>query len=75
MLIWYKMIHKFSYELNIEHNAYGSKIRSLHPKIMTRIYLESNCANLVIKNNNIIYKLWHNCSSHGHSIEHNGQIF
>ena len=31
-----------------------------------KIYLEPNYANLVIKNNKIIYKLWHNCSSHEH---------
>ena len=31
-LIWYKMIHKFSYERNIEHNK--SKVRTLHPKII-----------------------------------------
>ena len=29
MLIWYKMMHKFSYEHNIEHDR--SKIRALHP--------------------------------------------
>ena len=29
MLIWYKMMRKFSYEHNIEHNR--SKIRALHP--------------------------------------------
>ena len=69
MLIWYKMMHKFSYE----HNR--SKIRALHPKIIGKIYLEPNYANLVIKNNKIIYKLWHNCSSHEHNIEHNRQIF
>ena len=40
-----------------------------------KIYLEPNYANLVIKNNKIIYKLWHNCSSHEHNIEHNRQIF
>ena len=44
MLIWYKMMHKFSYEHNIEHNR--SKIRALQPKI---IDLEANHANLVIK--------------------------
>ena len=32
MLIWYKMIHKFSYEHSTEHNK--SKIRAQHPKIM-----------------------------------------
>ena len=32
---------------------------------------EPNCANLVIKNNKIIYELWHNCNSYGHNIEHN----
>ena len=46
MLIWYKMMHKFSY--NIEHNR--STIRALHPKIIGKIYLEHNYANLVIKN-------------------------
>ena len=69
MLIWYKMIHMFSYDHNIEHNR--SKIRALHPKIIGKIYLEPNYANLVIKNNKILYKLWHNCSSH----EHNRQMF
>ena len=43
------MMHKFSYEHNIEHNR--SKIRALHPKIIDKIYLEPNYANLVIKNN------------------------
>ena len=31
--------------------------------------------NIVLKINKIIYKLWHNCSSHGHNIEHNRQNF
>ena len=48
MLIWYKMMHKFSYE----HNK--SKIRALHHKIIGKIYLEPNYANLVITNNKII---------------------
>ena len=48
------MMHKFSYVHNIEHNR--SKIRALHPKIIDKIYLEPNYANLVIKNK-IIYKL------------------
>ena len=39
----------------IEHNR--SKTRSLHPKIIVKIYLEPNYANLVIKNNKIIYNL------------------
>ena len=34
MLIWYKMMHKLSYEHNIEHK---SKIRALHPKIIGKI--------------------------------------
>ena len=39
MLMWYKMMHKFSYEHNIEHNR--SKIRALDPKIIgIKIYLE-----------------------------------
>ena len=32
MLIWCKMMYKFSYEHNIEHNR--SKIRALHPKLI-----------------------------------------
>ena len=60
------MMHKFSYEHNIKHNR--SKLRALHPNLIRKNYLHPNCANLVIKNNNIIYKL---CSSHGHNIEHN----
>ena len=32
MLIWYKRMHKFSYENNIEHNR--SITRALHPKII-----------------------------------------
>ena len=32
MLIWYRMMHTFSYEHNIDHNR--SKIRILHPKII-----------------------------------------
>ena len=66
MLIWYKMLHKFSFE----HNR--SKIRALHPIIIGKNYLKPNYANLVKK---IIYKLWHNCSGHGHNIEHNRYIF
>ena len=31
--------------------------------------------NLIIKHNKIVYELWHNCSSHGHNIEHNRQLF
>ena len=46
MLIWYKMMHKFSYG----HNR--SKIRAPHPKIIRKIYLQPNYANLVIKSNN-----------------------
>ena len=67
--MWYKVMHEFSYE----HNR--SKIRATHPIIIGKNYLESNYANLVIKNNKIIYKLWHNCSNRGHNIEHNRQIF
>ena len=47
MLVWYKMMYKFSYEHNIEYNR--SKIRVLHPKAIGKIYLEPNYANLVIK--------------------------
>ena len=36
MLTGTKMMHKFSYEHNIEHNR--SKIRVLHPKIIDKIY-------------------------------------
>ena len=32
MLIWYKMVHKFSYEHSSEHNR--SKIRGLNPEII-----------------------------------------
>ena len=35
MLIWYKMMHKFSYQHNIEHNR--SKLRALcelHPTLI-----------------------------------------
>ena len=53
------MMHKFSYKHNIEYNR--SKIRALHPKTIGKIYLEPNYTYLVIKNNKIIYKLWHNC--------------
>ena len=63
------MMHKFYYE----HNR--SKIRALHPNMIGKfIWSLTIYANLVIKNNKIIYKLWHNCSSHGHNIEHNRQI-
>ena len=78
MLIWYEMMHKFSYEHNIEHNIEHntSTIRALHPKIMgENLSGAYNCANLVIKNNKVTYKLWHNCSSRGLNIEHNRQIF
>ena len=47
------MMHKFSYKHNIEHSR--SKIRALNPEIIGKIYLEPNYANLVIKNNKIIY--------------------
>ena len=52
-----------------------SKIRALHLIIIDK-NLEPNVANynLVIKNNKIIHKLWHNCGSNGHIIEHNRQI-
>ena len=36
--------------------------------------IEHNYANLVIKNNKLVYELWHNCSSHGHNIEHDRQL-
>ena len=51
MLIWYKIMHNFSNE----HSR--SKIRTMHPKIIGKIYLEPNYANLVIKNNKIIYMI------------------
>ena len=77
MLSCYKMMHKFSYEHNIEHNR--SKIRTPHPKnfliIGIKFYLEPNYANLVNKDNKIIYKMLQNCSIHGHEIEHNRQFF
>ena len=65
------MMHKFSYEHNIEHSR--SKIRILHPKTIGKIYLELNY--VCLSSHKIIYKLWHNCSSHGHNTEHNRQIF
>ena len=34
MLIWYKMMHMFSYDHNIEHNR--SKMRALHPKVISK---------------------------------------
>ena len=40
------MMHRFSYELNIEHNR--SNTRALNPEIC-KIYLEPNYVNLVIK--------------------------
>ena len=49
MLIWYKKMHKFSYEHNIEHKK--SKLRALNPEMIGKNYLEPNYANLVIKNN------------------------
>ena len=67
MLIWYKMMHKFSYKHNIEHNR--SKIRVQNPEIIVKIYSEPNYANL------IIYKLCHHCSGYGHNIEYNRQMF
>ena len=36
--------------------------------------MEPNYVILVIKNNKIVYKLWHNCSSYGHNIEINMQL-
>ena len=63
------MMQQFPYKHNIKYNR--SKIRALHPKNC----LGLNYSDLVIKNNKIIYKLWHNCSSHWHNIEHNRQIF
>ena len=42
MLIWYKMMHKFSYE----HNK--SKIKALNPEICVKVHLEPNYDNLVI---------------------------
>ena len=58
MLMWYKMMHKFSYEHNIEYNR--SKIRALHPKIIGKnLSIKSNnYTNLVIKTIKIICKLW-----------------
>ena len=51
MLIWYKIMHKFSCEHNMKYNKL--KVRALHPKIIGKIYLEPNIiiyyANLVIK--------------------------
>ena len=49
-----------------EHNM--SKIKALYPIRIGKIEaisMEPNCANLVIKSNKIVYKLWHNCSSYG----------
>ena len=38
--------------------------------------LEPNYANVaVIEMNKILYELWHNCSSYGHSIEYNGLLY
>ena len=43
MLIWYEMMHNFSYE----HDRL--KIKALHSKIIGKIYLEPNYTNKVIK--------------------------
>ena len=55
MPIWYKMMHEFSYKHNIERNR--SKLRALNPEIVGKIYLQPNYANVVIKDDKIIYKL------------------
>ena len=49
MLIWYKMIHKFSYEHNNEHSR--SIIIALHHIIIGKIFISGayNYINLVIK--------------------------
>ena len=47
MLIWYKMMHNFSYEHNIEHNRL--KIRELHPKTISKNLSGVNCGNMVSK--------------------------
>ena len=46
MIIWYKIMHNFSYEHNMEHNRLT--IRALHPKIIGKNHLETNYANQVI---------------------------
>ena len=51
MPTWYKMRYNFSHEHNM------SNIKALQYSIMNR--LESNYANVVIKNNKIVYELWH----------------
>ena len=37
--------------------------------------LAPNYANVAIKNNKNVCKLWHNCSGYGHNIEYNGLFF
>ena len=70
------MRRNLSHEHNIEHNR--SKIRALYPGTMVKnqgMHNSLDYANLVIKINKIVYELWHNCSSYGHNVEHNRQLF
>ena len=46
------MMHKFSYQHNIEHNR--SNIRALHPKIIGKVYLEPNYIAMLIQSLKII---------------------
>ena len=45
----------------------------MHPNII--VWSLTTYADLAIKINKIVYELWHNCSSYGHNIEHNRQLF
>ena len=65
------MMHKFPYELNIEHNRL--KIRALNPEIVGKIFREANHVNLVIK----VIKSYTNCGIiiYCSSYRHNRQIF
>ena len=59
LLIWYKMMHKFSYEDSIYHSR--SKIRALYPTIIGKSYLEPNYITMLIYSLKVI-KAYTKCS-------------
>ena len=55
-------------------NEYGYLPLTNHHSMLSGDSMSPTLLNEVMKNNKIIYKLWHSCSSYRHNIKHNGLL-
>ena len=75
MATWYTVRHTLSHKHNIEHDRLNIRTLQCNIRSLQHNRLDPNYAYEIIKNNKILYEMWHNSSSHEHNIEHNRLFF